>query len=1362
MKRRVELLVIFFVIFALFSTAWAGIKESSDTFGKVKVEEMFRKIPLYFIKSDGQLDEELALYGEAVNEHKTEKGIITDNLFESNPVLYYSFDSCDAHDNSGNGIDGTIHGNPECVDGYAGKAFSFDGNDDFIEVNHVFTLRDFTVAVWFKTDVDGRNPLVHASEGTRPGLKVINIIMYNSNNLEAEYRPVDGPIDADKCEMHAFDLNLADGQWHFVALVRDATGSGKGYLYVDGKKVAECADPDPSEDLVTDIPIKIAHSYYMGRSEYFTGVIDEVKIYNYAPSDAERMLTISKSGTGSGTVVSYPALINCGGKCSASFQKDSSVTLTAIPDAGNSFSGWGGDCSDCGNGAICQLTMDSDKSCTAEFTGSKCSAEHLDLCKSQKECEDAGGTWCSAYCSEKDDCGWLVLRGKLYLNGETFNPPTITPVITVLIRCGNNDPKVAVTGAHDGAYIVTFDYLPSNDLCTADIYADGGSVRGHKQVKEFREGVMTVDIELHPSGKPVILVPGIMGSHAGYSYNILDYYPGLPQGYARPENLNLYNPTIKVSRYEYEAVGWNGLKEALHEAGFDISDFPYDWRAHLETITNELAEFISKKKKETGYEKVDIVAHSMGGLVVRNYIQSQNYNNDIDRFVMVGTPNHGSLLAYPVWYKGDPLLADKWQGSEDINNKPGEYLYSMTLNKLSKTEGQGELLINHEYKCLRQKCIPVPTAPKYKVTKQKIKNFVQQYVPSVEYLLPDDLTGRVPNENVQNNKFLEDLNNDLAVYSLMRRVKQMVIFLSNSEQTPSEYKNGNLTRGDGDGTVLVESGNLEAIGSCVPSKVDSKGKHVSLIKEFKDEIVNFLKEGRYDLQPIAMTSSYKPVGQSSQDMLSFSVPGTDADIVINTPDGKKDGYDPTSEQFNTESENSEVIRNNTGSSVTYKEPIDGKYSVSLYSGFPAVVTLEVSYYSGENLHNLSLNLYVDGLLQLDIYLDSTEDYPLGFSTGSNVLPPENVTASDNGSGKTLLTWSAPSQGGSPSNYIIYYKEQFSDNPWEVLATVSGNTTQYLTSHDYNSSSVRYMYAIASEDSTGGKSILSDIVSSGDTPFTGPQFSLTVRKQGTGDGRVFAIPGNIDCGSGCNMASDDYATGTTVRLVADSDNNSVFTGWSKDCAKCGRNRECSVKMDEDHECIAGFYDVTVRVFDDVDPNGDLYWAFKHVNAIFSVGITKGCGYGTYCPAMNVTRAQMAAFIVRSIIGEPTEGCTEKPFDDVPVDSWYCKYVRVIKDLGIAHGYGNGLYGPDDQVTREQMAKFLTNALISKGEIGPVPDDYCNGEAPFPDVDPQSWSCRYIKRIKELHITTGYPDGTYKPYYPVTRAQMAVFLTKAFTN
>ena len=73
-------------------------------------------------------------------------------------------------------------------------------------------------------------------------------------------------------------------------------------------------------------------------------------------------LIVNKAGTGTGTVTSDPAGINCGVDCTEDYDRDTVVTLTAMPDANSVFAGWSGDCD--ANG---QVTMDTNKTCTATF-----------------------------------------------------------------------------------------------------------------------------------------------------------------------------------------------------------------------------------------------------------------------------------------------------------------------------------------------------------------------------------------------------------------------------------------------------------------------------------------------------------------------------------------------------------------------------------------------------------------------------------------------------------------------------------------------------------------------------------------------------------------------------------------------------------------------------------------------------------------------------------------------------------------------------------------------------------------------------------------------------------------------------------
>lgn len=76
------------------------------------------------------------------------------------------------------------------------------------------------------------------------------------------------------------------------------------------------------------------------------------------------ILTVSTSGDGSGAVTDNTSAISCGGSCQAPYDEGTSLTLTATPDSGSTFSGWSGACSGAGD---CSVTMDETKSVTATF-----------------------------------------------------------------------------------------------------------------------------------------------------------------------------------------------------------------------------------------------------------------------------------------------------------------------------------------------------------------------------------------------------------------------------------------------------------------------------------------------------------------------------------------------------------------------------------------------------------------------------------------------------------------------------------------------------------------------------------------------------------------------------------------------------------------------------------------------------------------------------------------------------------------------------------------------------------------------------------------------------------------------------------
>ena len=112
------------------------------------------------------------------------------------------------------------------------------------------------------------------------------------------------------------------------------------------------------------------------------------------------------------------------------------------------------------------------------------------------------------------------------------------------------------------------------------------------------------------------------------------------------------------------------------------------------------------------------------------------------------------------------------------------------------------------------------------------------------------------------------------------------------------------------------------------------------------------------------------------------------------------------------------------------------------------------------------------------------------------------------------------------------------------------------------------------------------------------------------------------------------------------------------------------------------------FADVPPTNPFY-AFIEEMAVRQ--ITVGCGGGNYCPAANVTREQMAAFIIRAL-GEPTPPVPpSQRFADVPPSNVFYNVIDRLAIRGITVGCGGNNYCPSDRVTRDQMAAFLVRAF-----------------------------------------------------------------------
>ena len=181
------------------------------------------------------------------------------------------------------------------------------------------------------------------------------------------------------------------------------------------------------------------------------------------------------------------------------------------------------------------------------------------------------------------------------------------------------------------------------------------------------------------------------------------------------------------------------------------------------------------------------------------------------------------------------------------------------------------------------------------------------------------------------------------------------------------------------------------------------------------------------------------------------------------------------------------------------------------------------------------------------------------------------------------------------------------------------------------------------------------------------------------------------------------------------------------------------------------------FADVLPTS---WSYRYVEGLYAQGITSGCAVSPfrYCPDSEVTRAQMAVFLLKAKFGSDylPPAASGTLFGDVPVGYWAGAWIEQLADEGITSGCSAGMYCPQNPVTRAQMAIFLLKAEHGSAYVPPP------ASGVFSDVPADYWAAAWIEQLAAEGITTGCSTNplNYCPARSVTRAQMAVFIDKAF--
>ena len=142
--------------------------------------------------------------------------------------------------------------------------------------------------------------------------------------------------------------------------------------------------------------------------------------------------------------------------------------------------------------------------------------------------------------------------------------------------------------------------------------------------------------------------------------------PGFAETFP-PEHGEDLDPIMHVFDNLFEVQQRTGYELGEPGSGATLIPFGYDWLERIGdtgtiTLTNDIQSIVdtstSQKKPYVDYDKVDIIAHSMGGLVARSFIEDNSKSNEmlVNKLITLGSPHQGTPSAYAGWFGGENLL----------------------------------------------------------------------------------------------------------------------------------------------------------------------------------------------------------------------------------------------------------------------------------------------------------------------------------------------------------------------------------------------------------------------------------------------------------------------------------------------------------------------------------------------------------------------------------------------------------------------------------------------------------------------------------------------------------------------------------
>lgn len=405
---------------------------------------------------------------------------------------------------------------------------------------------------------------------------------------------------------------------------------------------------------------------------------------------------------------------------------------------------------------------------------------------------------------------------------------------------------------------------------------------------------------------PVIIIPGILGSYQIGGVWTID--------------------PILHTYYDLIAT----LDTNHYTPGIDLFDFPYNWRESNVDTAISLKLKIEEVKGICGCDKVDLVAHSMGGLVARQYIQSDAYDDDVDQLIFLGTPHLGAPKSYLMWEGGET----------DPSGLSNHFLKSL-LRLEAREEGYPNLF---SY---------IQTEP--------IES-MRELLPMYDYLSVGGTLWSYPT-GYPTNPFLEGLNSAVSdllnagidIHNIVGETVSASTITGISTVNPAAHlplwphgypegfyeKIGNrgLERGVGDDTVPLPS------ASFVNENVlTTPHSHTALPTATEGEVYQLLTGEVAGF----LSTKYDSTTEKLLHIKIFSP----ADLLVIAPDGKKIGNDGGS-SVNEIPDAFYTGPDAVAEFITILNPLDGEYVIQVHGIGSGPYTVEASYLTNEDATDAS-------------------------------------------------------------------------------------------------------------------------------------------------------------------------------------------------------------------------------------------------------------------------------------------------------------------------------------------------------------------------------------------------------------------------